>query len=826
MNNTLYITKILRNFAVRITKPLMSSNEFDDNIPMMQVGHIEINTQQFISEPNADDLPVLPTRNLVLFPGVTIPISLTRENSLKVAQLAADKHIPIGIVCQVDPEVEHPSTLRDLHRYGVVADVYQVIDLPDGSKTAIVHGRDRFRVMGKGAGATMPEAEISVRANIMSDTAPADMAEFNVTIENITIITEELSKKTSNNGDMSFVNVVKGIKDGVARLNFIATNIMSDPVAKVNLLSKGNLAKRALDLLAILMSDRERVNLAHDIMEKASQKMKENQRSAFLQMQLDTIKEELYGGGDEDDDYAELAKRASETKFPADVRATFDKELSKLRRLNPQSPDYSVQYSYLEALLELPWGILSKTTRDVKKAREVLENDHYGLEKVKQRILEQIAVIINNPKAKAPIICLVGPPGVGKTSLGKSIARAMGRNYQRVALGGLHDEAEIRGHRRTYIGAMPGRVLKAMKAAATSNPVLLLDEVDKLGKDYKGDPSSALLEVLDPEQNSTFHDNYVDVDFDLSNVLFIATANNAGAIEAPLLDRMEVINLSGYLLEEKIEIARRHLLPKVMKSNGLGDKAPFSIPDETLVALIENYTAESGVRKLESLLSSLVRKAILAKLSGEPLNSELRPEDLQPLLGLPLYNKDKYEGNESTGVVTGLAWTQVGGEILLAEAALSPGKGDRLTITGNLGDVMKESATIALQWVKSHYSKLNIAAEMFEQNNLHIHFPEGAIPKDGPSAGITVATAIASAFSGRKVRERIAMTGEITLRGKVLPVGGIKEKILAAKRAGIDTIVLCIDNKRDIEDIPENYRTGMNFHYVRTVDEVMDFALI
>ena len=601
---------------------------------------------------------------------------------------------------------------------------------------------------------------------------------------------------------------------------------MSNPADKVKLLSKGNLGMRALDLLTMLMSDRERVNLAQDIMEKAGQRMKDNQRSAFLQMQLDTIKEELYGGGDEDDDYTELSKRASETKFPDDVRATFEKELAKLRRLNPQTPDYSVQYSYLEALLDLPWGISSKTTKNVKKAKDVLESDHYGLEKIKQRILEQIAVIINYPKAKAPIICLVGPPGVGKTSLGKSIARAMGRNYQRVALGGLHDEAEIRGHRRTYIGAMPGRVLKAMKSAATSNPVLLLDEVDKLGKDYKGDPSSALLEVLDPEQNSTFHDNYVDVDFDLSNVLFIATANNAGAIEPALLDRMEVINLSGYLLEEKIEIARRHLLPKVLKVNGLGDSAPFEIPDETLIALIESYTAESGVRKLENLLSSLVRKAILAELSGEPLNNVLKPDDLQPLLGLPLYNKDKYEGNEFAGVVTGLAWTQVGGEILLAEAALSPGKGDRLTITGNLGDVMKESATIALQWVKSHGESLNISAEMFEKNNLHIHFPEGAIPKDGPSAGITVATAIASAFTGRKVRESIAMTGEITLRGKVLPVGGIKEKILAAKRAGISTIILSIDNKRDIEDIPANYRDGLDFKYVKTVDEVMNFALL
>ncbi len=790
---------------------------------MVQIGRIEIDAKEFTAEPSPDDLPILPTRNLVLFPGVTIPIAITRDSSLTVATLASERKIPVGLVCQVDSEENSPNVTRGLHRYGVVADVYQVIDLPDGSKTALVSGRNRFRILGKGSGVTMPEAELSARVKLLTDSTPADSLEFEMTMEQVTEVSCELMEKASG-GDNGFSSTVKSIKDLAARLNFIATNIPADPQAKVELLQKGHLDKRALDLLSLLMVDRQRVNLAQDIMEKAGQRMKENQRSAFLQMQLDTIKEELYGEESADDDFENFKRRAAKVDFPEAVRQTFDKELNKLRRYQPQSPDYSVQYSYLETLLELPWNKRGEVTSDISQARHILETEHYGLEKIKQRILEQIAVVINNPKAKSPIICLVGPPGVGKTSLGKSIARAMGRKYQRVSLGGLHDEAEIRGHRRTYIGAMPGRIIKAMKAAGTTNPVLLLDEVDKIGKDYKGDPSSALLEVLDPEQNVNFHDNYIDVDYNLSDVLFIATANTLSTIDGPLLDRMEIINLSGYLLEEKIEIAHRHLIPKIVEANGVSE-LPFDIPDDTMTALIESYTAESGVRQLEKQLSSLTRKAILAKLSGEEFPLVLRPEQLQGLLGLPLYNKDKYEGNEFAGVVTGLAWTQVGGEILLAEASLAPGKGDRLTITGNLGDVMKESATIAMQWVKAHASELAIPTEKFDQYNVHIHFPEGAIPKDGPSAGITIATAIASAMTGRKLRERIAMTGEITLRGKVLPVGGIKEKILAAKRAGITDIILSAENQRDINDIAEKYRDGLTFHYVNTMSEVITEAL-
>lgn len=790
----------------------------------MQIGRIEINTRDFGIDPFTDGLPILASRNLVLFPEVTIPIALGREASLKLAREASERHIPVGIVCQIDPDEDSPSVSRGLFKYGTLADIYQVIELPDGSFTALVHGRERFRILGKGADCPIKDC-LSARVKLLKDSPATNKAEFDAAISSIEHLAAEIST-TQSGGDTSFAGAIKGISEPDARINFIATNFPLEAEQKIKLLGEGNLGKRAIELLAFLMTDRERLNIAQEVMEKAGNRMKDNQRSAYLQMQLDTIKDELYGSVDESEDFENLERRAAEAGFPDKVKDLFHKELGKLRRLNPSTPDYSVQYSYLETLVELPWNAKSKGKANIKDARAVLEAEHYGLEKVKQRILEQIAVVLNNPKAKAPILCLVGPPGVGKTSLGRSIAKAMKRNYERVSLGGLHDEAEIRGHRRTYIGAMPGRIVKAMKNAATINPVLLLDEIDKIGADYKGDPASALLEVLDPEQNATFHDNYIDVDYNLSNVFFIATANTLSTVAPPLLDRMEIINLSGYLIEEKIEIARRHLIPKVLESNGVSGTLNINLSDDTLTALIENYTAESGVRQLEKQLSSLIRKAILAKLSGEEFPTDMAPKDLQSLLGLPLYNKDRYEGNEFPGVVTGLAWTQIGGEILLAEASLSPGKGDRLSITGNLGDVMKESATIALQWVKSNSERLGINPAMFEQNNLHIHFPEGAIPKDGPSAGITIATAIASVFTGRRIAERIAMTGEITLRGKVLPVGGIKEKILAAKRAGITTIILSEENRRDIEDIASDYRQGLNFCYVKTVNDVIDNALL
>lgn len=795
-------------------------NETEQDNRTAVFGQIDIDARRFDIEPSADDLPIIATRNLVLFPGVTIPISLGRENSIITATTAADHQIPVGIVCQLDPEAEKPSVTTGLYKYGVVADVLKVFDLPDGSKTALVRGRGKFRIVGRGSGSVMPEAQLTARVRLIDEAVPENSNEFDVLTVQIKEAAISIINKTTENSK-EIVFSINQTSTPVELINYICTNMHFDTENKIAMLAKSTLIERAYALLAELNRSEEKVDISRDIMQRTRQNMDQNQRNAFLQQQMETIREELYGDSDEAD---ELQQRAQEIAFPEKVRTLFDKEVDKLRRLNPQSPDYAVQYTYLENLLELPWQCDSELNSDFDLARRILEEDHYGLEKVKERILEQLAVLMNNPEGKAPILCLVGAPGVGKTSLGKSVAKALGRNYQRVSLGGLHDEAEIRGHRRTYIGAMPGRIIDAMKRAKSTNPVLLLDEIDKIGHDFKGDPSSALLEVLDPEQNRYFHDNYIDVDYDLSHVLFIATANTLSTIQQPLLDRMEIIDLSGYLLEEKIEIARRHLLPRVAEEHKL-EMSELQISDGAMVGIIENYTSESGVRQLEKKLAAIARKRVLSKMSGSEFPVIVKADHLKALLGMPPFSKDRYEGNEFAGVVTGLAWTQVGGEILMAEASLSPGKGEKLTITGNLGDVMKESASIALQWVKSRARQLGIDSALFERYNLHIHFPEGAIPKDGPSAGITIATAIVSAFTQRRVADKLAMTGEITLRGKVLPVGGIKEKILAAKRAGITDIVLSGQNRKDIEDIASRYVDGLTFHYVNTVSEVIAIAV-
>lgn len=795
-------------------------NETEQDNTTAVFGQIDIDAKRFEIKPSSDDLPIIATRNLVLFPGVTIPISLGRENSIATATGASDRQIPVGIVCQLNPEIERPSVTTGLYKYGVVADVLKVFDLPDGSKTALVRGRGKLRIIGRGAGTNMPEAELTARVKLIEDILPEDSSEFDILAEQIKQSAISIINKTIENSKETIFSLNQ-VSSPIELINFICTNMHFDTDAKVAMLAKPTVLERAYALLEELCKSEEKVDISREIMQRTRRNMDQNQRNAFLQQQMETIREELYGDADDAD---ELMKRSLELNMPEKARTVFDKEVEKLRRLNPQTPDYSVLYTYLETLLELPWQTETELNDDFELARDILESDHYGLEKVKERILEQLAVLMHNPEGKAPILCLVGAPGVGKTSLGKSVARALGRNYERISLGGLHDESEIRGHRRTYIGAMPGRIIDAMKRAKSTNPVLLLDEIDKIGKDFKGDPSSALLEVLDPEQNKYFHDNYIDIDYDLSHVLFIATANTLSTIQQPLLDRMEIVDISGYLLEEKVEIARRHLMPRIIAEHKLSDFPP-EITDEALVSIIENYTSESGVRQLEKKLATIARKRVLAKMSGTDFPSPVKPEHLKDLLGLAPYSKDRYEGNEFAGVVTGLAWTQVGGEILMAEATLSPGKGEKLTITGNLGDVMKESATIALQWVKSNASSLGIDSSLFERYNLHIHFPEGAIPKDGPSAGITIATAIVSAFTQRLVADRIAMTGEITLRGKVLPVGGIKEKILAAKRAGITDIVLSAENRKDIEDIAERYISGLKFHYVKTVSEVIDIAL-
>lgn len=798
----------------------MNDTERDNQTAMF--GQIDIDTKRFEIEPSADDLPILPTRNLVLFPGVTIPISLGRENSIVTATQSAEMQLPIGIVCQIDPEEATPSVTGGLYKYGVIADVLKVFDLPDGSKTALVRSRPnvKFRIMGRGLRQVIPAAGLSAKIKMLNDPAPEEGSEFQVLVEQIKETAISIITKTAENSKEIIFSINQNSSPSDL-INFICTNMQLEAVAKIKMLAKNSMKERAFMLLGELNSSEEKLQISRDIMQRTRQNMDQNQRNAFLQQQMETIREELYGDADDAD---EFVKRAEGLNMPEKARTVFDKEVDKLRRLNPQSPDYAVQYSYLETLLDLPWQVETALNNDFKAARQILENDHYGLEKVKERILEQLAVLMNNPEGKAPILCFVGAPGVGKTSLGESVARALDRNYQRVSLGGLHDESEIRGHRRTYIGAMPGRIIEAMRRAKSSNPVLLLDEIDKIGRDYKGDPSSALLEVLDPEQNKFFHDNYIDIDYDLSHVLFIATANTLSTLQQPLLDRLEVIELTGYLLEEKVEIARRHLIPRVLKEHKL-DKNELVISEAAMVKIIENYTSESGVRQLEKKLAAIARKRVLAKMSESDFPETVEPEHLKNLLGLPPFSKDRYEGNAFAGVVTGLAWTQVGGEILMAEASLSPGKGEKLTITGNLGDVMKESASIALQWVRAHASQISIDPSLFEKYNLHIHFPEGAIPKDGPSAGITIATAIVSAYTQRKVANRIAMTGEITLRGKVLPVGGIKEKILAAKRAGITDIILSSENRKDIEDISAQYISGLNFHYVETVSEVIKLAI-
>ncbi|WP_290452335.1 endopeptidase La, partial [uncultured Duncaniella sp.] len=604
-------------------------------------------------------------------------------------------------------------------------------------------------------------------------------------------------------------------------VNMISTHAGFDLSEKMDLLRHSRLKDRAMQLMALIARQEQFFEIRSEIRRKAMKNIDEQQRNHFLQHEFEALREQLYGN---DDDSIAFEKKAAALNMPEKVRAAFNKELEKLRRLNPQSPDYSVQYSYLQVLTDLPWNVEDAINADFSEAERTLDRDHYGLEKVKERILEQLAVMMNTPHGRSPIICLVGAPGVGKTSLGQSIARALNRKYQRVSLGGLHDESEIRGHRRTYIGAMPGRIIDAVRRAGSSNPVLLLDEIDKTGNDFKGDPSAALLEVLDPEQNSHFHDNYVDVDYDLSHVLFIATANTLSTIPQPLLDRMEIIDISGYLMEEKIEIARRHLIPRVSKENGFGEDE-INFTPEAITKMVEGYTSESGVRQLEKQIAKVVRRIVLRKMRGEGYSLNVTPETLREYLGVERFTPERYEASDHPGVAVGLAWTAVGGEILFIESSFSQAKNEKLTLTGNLGDVMKESAIIASQIVRSYSDRYGIDSEWFDTHALHIHVPEGAIPKDGPSAGITLCTSILSALTGRPVRNRLAMTGEITLRGKVLPVGGIKEKILAAKRAGITDIILCADNRKDIEDIRPIYLEGLTFHYVKNIEDVFDIAI-
>ena len=761
-----------------------------------------------------DSLPILALRNAVLFPGTVYPITIGREKSIRLIEDAERGNMFIGAVPQNDLSVEEPR-IEDLYAYGTVAKIVKTLEMPDGTITAILQGFKRFEVEN----IVDYEPYMLGRVRYLDDIVPADNA-------NTRMIAETLKEKAtqilraSSMAPREAVSALKGIDNFEFLVNFTATTIeVENYMDKVELLQYGDLRARAMKLLSVLDTQVELQKIKQEIHQKVKSEIDQQQREYYLNSQLKTIQEEL--GMDDMEEFSQLRARAEEKLWPAAVQAIFDKEMAKLERYNPSSPDYSIQYNYIQFMLDLPWGEMSVDNLDLKNAQKVLDEDHYGLDKVKERIIEYLAVLKLKGDMKSPIICLYGPPGVGKTSLGKSIARALGRKYVRIALGGVHDESEIRGHRKTYVGALPGRILNGINRAGTSNPVIVLDEVDKLTKDLKGDPSSALLEALDPEQNTAFHDNYLDIDYDLSNVLFITTANNIETIHPALRDRMEMINVTGYLAEEKYEIAKRHLVPKQLEEHGL-DKSQLKFEKSAIARIIDEYTHESGVRGLEKQIAKVARVTARKIAFGEEYPSVIKKEHVKEYLGLPTNSHDLQKGNEAPGVVTGLAWTSLGGEILFIESSVSKGKGI-LTMTGNLGDVMKESATIAYQYIKAHPELTGMSYEEFAEKDIHVHVPEGAVPKDGPSAGITMVSSMVSAFRGRKVKSGIAMTGEMTLRGRVLPVGGIKEKILAAKRAGIHTIIISEENRKDVEDIKEIYIKGLTFVYVKNIQDVIDY---
>ncbi len=765
------------------------------------------------------DLPILPLRNMVMYPGVALPVSVGRAKSLQLIKEAYAQKQYIGVTCQKDMYVDEPE-YKDLYKIGTIAEIVKILEMPDGSTTVILQGKRRFHLDNLTTFTPYLRGNISLLEEKMPK---SNDKEFEALISAIKDMTFNILK-TLGEPSRELMFALRNIENSHYLINFLCSNIPLNTQQKQDLLNIDSVKQRAFSLYTALSKEAQLIEIKASIQSRTREDLNQQQREHFLQQQIKTIQDEL-GGSVQEQDIQELKEKASKKKWDASVAAIFEKELRKLERLYPQSPDFSVQYNYLETLTDLPWNEFTKDNFNLKHAQKQLDKDHYGLEKVKDRILEHLAVLKLRGDLKSPIICLYGPPGVGKTSLGKSIAEALKRKYVRISLGGLHDEAEIRGHRRTYIGAMPGRIIQGLLKAGSSNPVFVLDEIDKIGNDFKGDPASALLEVLDPEQNNAFHDNYLDIDYDLSNILFIATANNLNTISQPLLDRMELIDITGYILEEKVEIGRRHLVPKQLENHGLV-KGDVDIPKKTMEVIVDSYTRESGVRELDKKIAKIMRKIARKKALEEEYPHTITVNDLHEYLGIKEYSRDKYEGNEYAGVVTGLAWTAVGGEILFVESSLSKSKGEKLTLTGNLGDVMKESAIIAMQYIKAHAEMLNISDDVFDKWNVHIHVPEGAIPKDGPSAGITMVTSIASSFTQRKVRPNLAMTGEITLRGRVLPVGGIKEKILAAKRANIKDIILSEENKKDIDEIKENYIKGLTFHYVRNIKEVLDFALL
>jgi ATP-dependent Lon protease len=791
------------------------------NQAFQMIADVEGDFHDIIKGKTPDNLPILPVRNLVLFPGVVSPILIGRDSSKMVVQKAEKRGELIGVVCQRDPDVDVPMQ-EDLYETGVFAKVVKLLSLPNGNITAIVQCQGRLRL--KQLTQTIPYLEGDVEPLEDIDPEKRDR-EFKTAMEDLrNIVNEYINVSEDIPDEATFA--IKNISNDIMALNFVCSNMPFTTKEKMKLLEMDSVKERLFNVMKIINREINLQNLKADIRNKTREDIDEQQRNYFLQQQIKNMQAEM--GNDSSPEKYELIQKAEKKHWPAEINKTFFKEVEKLDNLNPQSPEFNVQLNYLQTLVSLPWEEYTKDDLDLKRAQKILDEDHYGMEKVKERILEHMAVLALRGDLKSPIICLYGPPGVGKTSLGKSIASAMKRKYVRMSLGGLHDEAEIRGHRRTYIGAMPGRIIKSIQKAGSSNPVFILDEIDKVTQNtHNGDPASALLEVLDPEQNNAFHDNYLDVDYNLSKVLFIATANNLGTIPRPLLDRMEIIEVSGYITEEKIEIAKRHLIPRELENTGQnvkGMKPTFN--KAAIEMIIERYTRESGVRQLEKQINKALRKiAYKRQLEDNTDYKKITPTEIEDLLGKPPFYRDIYQGNDYAGVVTGLAWTSVGGEILFIETSLSKGKNGKLTLTGNLGDVMKESAILALEYVKAHADTLNIDYRIFDNWNIHIHVPEGATPKDGPSAGITIATSIASALTQRKVRKNTAMTGEITLRGKVLPVGGIKEKILAAKRAGITDIVMCQENEKDILEIPDMYLKGVTFHYVENVQDVWKFAL-
>ena len=794
----------------------LSLQEFDSEAELIPLLTPE-DEEEMNNELLPNSLPILPLRNMVLFPGVVIPITAGRDKSIKLINDANASGKNIGVVAQKNEEDEDP-TKSDIHTIGTVARILRVLKMPDGNITVILQGKKRFEI----AEVISEEPYITATVKEVPEKRPKkNDTEFNAIIDSLKELAVRIIQESPNlPSEATFA--IKNIESKSFLVNFVSSNMNLSVKEKQDLLKINDLKDRALETLRFMNVELQKLELKNDIQSKVRFDLDQQQREYFLHQQMKTIQEEL-GGVSHEEEFDEMSQRAKTKKWDETTQKHFEKELSKLRRMNPQAPDFSIQRNYLDLFLDLPWNEFSEDNFDLKRAQKILDRDHFGLEDVKKRMIEHLAVLKLRNDMKSPIICLTGPPGVGKTSIGRSIAEALGRKYVRISLGGLRDEAEIRGHRKTYIGALPGRIIQSLKKAGTSNPVFVLDEIDKLSNSHSGDPSSALLEVLDPEQNNSFYDNFLEMGYDLSKVMFIATSNNMATIQPALRDRMEVIKMSGYTIEEKVEIARQHLFPRQLKEHGLTSKE-LTIGKKQLEKIVEGYTRESGVRGLENKLAQVIRNAAKSVAMEEEYNKKVTDEDIVKVLGVPRLERDKYESNDVAGVVTGLAWTSVGGDILFIESLLSPGKGT-MTITGNLGTVMKESATISLEFIKANAQALGLDSDILNKFNIHLHVPEGATPKDGPSAGIAMLTSLVSLFSQKRVKKNLAMTGEITLRGKVLPVGGIKEKILAAKRANIKEIILCHENKRDIDEIKPEYLDGLTFHYVKEMSEVLQIAI-